>query len=527
MIHPGIEVSIDVEAGIAYITILEGEPYPSFRDVVDTLAENQIKYLINEEAINGALSRHLVGQKVAVAKARDGKAEVTISHDMMSALLIIHPAFGGKEVTVPDIRQMLVSQGIVHGVDYETVERAVEERIFEEPVVVASGENAVEGRDARIEYTFQMKTNMRPKEIEHDMVDFRELQCVFSVNKDAVLAVKTPAAPGQNGINVTGKPVVVKGVKDARFISGKGTRLSLDGLQILSDIAGQPVLKDRTIIVEPVLSVRGDVDYDTGNIDFAGSVFISGNIASGFSVRAGENIEIDGVVEDCHIEGGGDVLIKGGIQGRNKGVVKAGRNASALFVQYGVIEAGGDIVAAEVLHSTLSAGGNVFVSSGNGRILGGKVSAGNSIEAKVVGSETYVRTVLSVGFKPQEKGRLEDKKREKAAREISLGEIRKGLKVLEQRKEEGDLPEAKAVLYKQLISASEELTRIIDQLGDEIWTLEEGLEKSAKPEIRVSKVMHPNVAVTIGNLPFETKTELTFSTLRETKGQIEIVPYRS
>ena len=527
MIHPGIEVRIDAEAGVAYVTILEAEPYPSLEDVVDALAENHVKYLINEEAINRALNQHLVGQTVAVARARDGKAEITVSLDMMSARLVIHPPSGGREVTVPDIRQMLVGQGIVCGVDYEAIEETVEKHISEEPVLIASGKNAVEGRDARIEYTFEMKTNMRPKEIEHDMVDFRELQSVFSVNKDAVLAVKTPAAPGQNGINVTGKPVVVKGVKDARFIAGKGTRLSRDGLQILSDIAGQPVLKDRTIIVEPVLSVRGDVDYDTGNIDFAGSVFISGNIASGFSVRASENIEIGGVVEDCHIEAGGDVLIKGGIQGRNKGVVKAGRNASALFVQYGVIEAGGDIVAVEALHSTLSAGGNVFVSSGNGRILGGKVSAGNFIEAKVVGSETYVRTVLSVGFKPREKGRLEDKKREKAMRETSLGEIRKGLKVLEQRREEGDLPEAKAVLYEQLISASEELTRVIDQLGDEIWTLEEGLEKSAKPEIRVSKVMHPNVAVTIGSLPFETKTELTFSTLRETEGRIEIVPYRS
>jgi len=48
----------------------------------------------------------------------------------------------------------------------------------------------------------------------------------------------------------------------------------------------------------------------------------------------------------------------------------------------------------------------------------------------------------------------EDKKKEKAAREASLAEIRKGMKVLEQRKEEGDLPEAKADLYGRLIAAS-------------------------------------------------------------------------
>ena len=526
MSRPGMEVLKDAEAGVVYLTFTDTEHYPSFEDVIEALRENRIDFWIDEEAIKKALDGHVVGRKMPVGRARDGQVELSVSDDMMSASMTIRPAFGGRDVGEVDIRRMLVSSGIVNGVDYETIKKGIEDHIFDRPIVVASGGYAVDGRDAGIEYMFPMGKSIQPKEIDHDMVDFRELQAVFSVIRDEVLAVKTPARPGRNGTTVTGKRVVARAAKDTRFIAGKGTRFSPDGLQIIADVAGRPVLRDRTITVEPILFIKGDVDYDTGNIDFAGSVIITGNITSGFSVKASETIEIDGVVEECLIEAGGDVLIKGGIQGRNKGTVKAGGSASALFVQYGSVEAGGDIVATEVLHSTLSAGGNIHVSSGNGRILGGRMRAGRLIEAKVVGSDTYVRTALSVGFKPREIGRLEEKKNEKSARENSLGEIRKGLRVLEQRKAEGDFPDTKGVLYGQLLLASEELVRIIDQLGDEIGILEEGLEKAARPEVRVSRVMYPNVAVTIGNVPFETKTELMFSVLRESEGRIEITPYR-
>ena len=61
----------------------------------------------------------------------------------------------------------------------------------------------------------------------------------------------------------------------------------------------------------------------------------------------------------------------------------------------------------------LSGGRSILVSAGSGRILGGNANARNLIEAKVVGSETYVRTELRVGFKPIEKRRLKTRKNKK------------------------------------------------------------------------------------------------------------------
>jgi uncharacterized protein len=525
MIHPAIEVKLDEEAKTVSIIISDSEAYPALKDVIDALKENGISYWIEEGEINRALHEHQVGKPVIAARARDGKAEVTVSKDAMSAQLVLYPPYGGTPVSASDVRQLLAKQAIVFGIDDEAIERAVAGGVHDQRVLIASGKEPVEGRDASIHYMFSMNTSIRPKEIEFEKVDFRELQTVFSVRKDDVLAQKTPAARGENGATVTGKPIPVRSVKDIKLVAGKNTRFSDDGAQVISNVDGQPILRERTLTVEPVLEIKGDVDFDIGNLDFAGSLIIHGGVTSGFIVKATENIEISGVVEECRVEAGGNVLIKGGVQGGNKGIIRAGGNVSALFAQHVTVEAGMDILVGDALHSNLSAGDRVFVLTGKGRVLGGKVEAENLIEAKVIGSESNVRTELKVGYKPKEKKTLEDKKKEKIVRETSLIEVKKGLRVLEQQRGEGIVSEQKETLYHKLMSASDELALRIEELREEIGTLEESIEKGVKPEIKVSRVIYANVGVVIGNLSLETRNEITCSILKEEEGQIVTVPY--
>lgn len=53
-------------------------------------------------------------------------------------------------------------------------------------------------------------------------------------------------------------------------------------------IAGQPFLKETAVFIEPVYTIKGDIDYSVGNIDFKGSVRIGGNVVAGFSIKATE-----------------------------------------------------------------------------------------------------------------------------------------------------------------------------------------------------------------------------------------------
>ena len=76
------------------------------------------------------------------------------------------------------------------------------------------------------------------------------------------------------------------------------------------------------INVFPVYEVNGDVDYNTGNIDFVGTIVIRGNVRSGFKVKADGDIRIIGSVEGAELEAAGSIEISAGIIGQNKGLLK-------------------------------------------------------------------------------------------------------------------------------------------------------------------------------------------------------------
>ena len=62
--------------------------------------------------------------------------------------------------------------------------------------------------------------------------------------------------------------------------------------------------------------IKGNVDYDYGNIDFNGSVHITGSVLPGFTVKAKGDIVVDKNVEDAYLEAGGDINVKMGISGK-------------------------------------------------------------------------------------------------------------------------------------------------------------------------------------------------------------------
>ena len=68
----------------------------------------------------------------------------------------------------------------------------------------------------------------------------------------------------------------------------------------------------RKISVLNVYHVPGNVGYATGNIDFAGSVVIRGDIENGFVVKAEGDVTVGGNVEGGSIYADGNITIRGG-----------------------------------------------------------------------------------------------------------------------------------------------------------------------------------------------------------------------
>lgn len=525
--HPAIVAEINEKEKKAYITIKKTDRYPSCDDVVESLKAYGISYWIDEDTIRKELEKGNTDKPFVAAFAKDGKLEIRVEKHDKSAYFLLSPSYGGKEITLNDIQIKISEFGIVFGVDYDTINTAFSEKIYDKPVLFARCKEPVNGADGRIEYAFPLEFKMTPKEIDGNKIDYKDLQMIFSVCKGDIIARKIPPTPGEAGCTITGKTIPAKPGKDILLSAGRNAQLSEDSLSILSLIDGQPILKGNTVFVEPVLLVQDDVDYSIGNIDFKGSVKILGSVTSGFSVKATENIEIDGVVEDCFIEAGRDIHIKGGVLGAEKGSIIAGRDIHMSFVENCHIEAARNIFVGDVLNSQISAGDTIDVILGKGRVFGGKLNARNLVVTNILGSGAAEKTQVSVGFEPKTIEKLKNLKETLTKVKHTHDEIQKHIGTLEKLNTISVLPEEKEILYKRLVMTEEELRHQVEELKGKIEMIESTMTKAVQPLVKIRKTCYPNVRITIGRLVFDCFEEYNSAVFHEENNKIEVNVYEN
>lgn len=496
-------------------------------DIVRVIEKINSSYWIDMDAIQKNLEACSVGAPFVAAYAKDGEFRLSLEKNGMEASVILQKAYGGRQVTADDIKASLDKAGITYGVNSGTITNAILDQAYDLPVIIARGKEPVHGTDARVEYTFPTEFKVEPKLLDHDKIDYKDLQMIHSVEKGDILARKIPPTQGEAGFTITGRSLPAKTGKDMRLAAGRNSSVSQDGLTIISEIDGQPLLKGNTVFVEPVLVVQGDVNYATGNINFKGSVKILGGVFTGFSVKASESIEIEGVVEDCRIEAGRDINIKGGVLGANEGKIIAGQDTSLLFVENCYIEAGRNVYVGNALNSEISAGDTIDAIIGNGRIFGGKLSARNLITANILTVGATEKTQIIVGFEPKTTAKLKNLKETLAKTEYTFAEIQKHIKTLTELQQAGTLPDDKKILLPRLVVTEVELEHSIEELTGEISMLEATMSRSAQPTVKVRKTCHPNVQIRIGRLLFECTEEYHSAVFYEENNQIKVNVYES
>jgi uncharacterized protein (DUF342 family) len=521
---PNVTVTVDDEKMVAYATVSEEGPYPTVDELIAILQDSGVNYWIDDKLIRKELGRKVCDEPLAVAFARDAEVDIIIGDNERKAYLVLKPAYGGRDLTPEKIEEALAARGVVAGIDRGAIEEAVAEGKYNAKMLCAEAKEPVSGSDAEVYVNFRTSFETEPKEIDHDKVDFRELGCFASVIKGGVVARKRPATPGEPGITVTGKPIPAKPGRDILVGAGRNTHLSYDGTQVIADIDGHPVLKGKTFSVESVWEVAGDIDFSKGNIHFAGSVHITGNVISGFAVTATENIEIDGFVEGGTIEAGGNVVIKGGVQGRDTASIKAGGSVAMLFVEHARVGAGKDIVVGEVLHADLSAREKILVNFGKGQACGGSLRAGSLVAVRLLGSELGVPTKVVVGYDPEEKKRLESLKKERASLKESLAKTEGGLTVLEECKREGTFTSRREELCARLLAAREQLRGEMERVDSELAELEPTVREAVAPEVKIQDTLFPNTAICIKSASLLITEVWRHATFYEEEGQVKAMP---
>ena len=185
------------------------------------------------------------------------------------------------------------------------------------------------------------------------------------------------------------------------FLATNLTLDSSDPSLVISRFNGYLCSRGERLAVTGAMEIFGDASpATTGDIRSGGSIRIHGGVLNGVTVEAGGDVETLGLVEEASIRSAGNVLLKGGFAGGNRGKVFAGKNVYSTFVQFGTVEAEESIaVDGPVMNSDLSAGGKIIL-RGRASLVGGVARARELVSAPVVGSEGAAPTEISLGRNP-------------------------------------------------------------------------------------------------------------------------------
>lgn len=144
--------------------------------------------------------------------------------------------------------------------------------------------------------------------------DALKLNPLHTVPRGTLLATKTPVVPGVPGRTVTGEDLPARDPKDAPLAAGMGTvrELTEDGtLHLVAGVDGRPAVAGAMVIVEERITLTGDVDVSTGDVDVLASLIVTGSIEEGRVVRAKHDLEIVGGIDHADVEAGGSLTITG------------------------------------------------------------------------------------------------------------------------------------------------------------------------------------------------------------------------
>lgn len=458
--------------------------------------------------------------RAAQAPADFAGVNVEISPDKLTAYIRYDVRKGTRAPAPQIIRDALEQKGVVYGIDDAAIEKGTKSL---ETFAAAHGTPAVPGKDAYIDKKFDLSHKGRPKVVEYDRVDYKDMNLFVLAKAGQLLAVRVPQTQGQAGTNVLGKPIVARNGRPIPFTAGKNTEIREDD-KLYALIDGQIVEEGKRISIDPHLKISGNVGVATGNIDFVGSVEITGGVEAGFIVHASGDIQISGGVAGAEVVGR-NVFVSGGITGQGRGKIEAREDVRAAFVENGLIEADRDIYITDgALHSTLKAGKKIIMEDGRGLVTGGYLAAGEEIRAKCVGNQAYVATRLVVGVNPALQQQYQKSLHEYKADKLRLEQITNVLNTFS-KIDITLLPQNRIDQINALTRSQFPLAGKIKRTETMLRKLQDELAKMEGGKIRVQDILYPGVSVSVNSVLRNFHSEVRGCTLSVKEDEVEIGPY--
>jgi len=444
---------------------------------------------------------------------KDGKIQLlsplAFSKDKINAFYYVHPTKFGVYPSYREVHDILHVEKIVYPVSRERFEKQINSIDKEHPqlarVIVAEGKAPVNGYDEYYEplMSFEKKVG---KVLADGRIDYKEQDSIIQVQKNQEILQMIPGVKAEDGYDVFGD--VVSAEREDKVGLKRGENIVQSGFDesiFLAGIDGCLNISNNKVSVMPIAVIQGDVDLDSGNIQFNGTVRVTGSVKSGFKVQADNDIIVEGDVDNAQLISGGDITVKMGVVGKDGTRLVAKGSISAKFIQNAKVEAGKNVIVNDsIINCDILSYDKIEVTGKNGKIIGGKLVALYEIKAPIVGTQTETVTNLTVGRNFAVEEELNRKRGEiKIARDrideitttikMQFGEEifknpKEYIKILPSLKKQtclvllNDLGKANAALQKQL---------------EESWEIEARLKLEREPAVIVRGRIFPGSIVNV------------------------------
>lgn len=437
--------------------------------------------------------------------ADQNKTYVRVSGDQMEAFLYLTDPGEGISYSRKEIDALLNQNGVVMGILDEVLDDAIERGVYYREILVAKGQDPVDGVDGYYDYNFSRVIDKRPDAKADGTIDYWSISSIEHVKKDQVIATYVPAVQGLSGFTVKGKSLMPKRARELAPLKGKGFEKLDDDLTYISLLDGKIEVQGDKIVISEIYEISGDADLSTGNINFPGDVVIYGKVCTGVSIKVGGNLTVNGNVETAIIDVGKDIIFRSGMQGGYKAKVSAGGDITAKFIENTKVRAGGTIRAEVLMNTNVEYCEKLIVDGNKAAIIGGSVTALQGIYAGSIGNEAEIPTGISVGVSKDVYVRKEILIKKIEKNEINIKRIEVGIKQFQELMEKDPRIKKDDPRKAQLIRAKIQDNVILSQDRAELSKLESLIERGKNPYVRVSGYVYPRVSVSAESMVMTTK----------------------
>lgn len=322
-----------------------------------------------------------------------------VDEDKMKAY--VYAGKAAPPVSKEDLAAQLTMHKIIKGLDASVVSHLISGTIKDQLVVIANGQEAVNGTDGYYE-SFIGETDYGIRTQKDGSLDFTDAYLFQKVYAGQKLLVYHNATAGTDGFYIDGRKIRAVDGKERPRIRGRGFRLLEDSRTYLAEENGCAAFHENNLSVTKMLELE-TADNILGDVDYDGAVYIKGDVDGNIRIHAAADIVVEGFLGNATLESEGNILIKKGANGNGEAHVTATHVVLGRFFENADIHAE-QIISNYFFRCSLYADKKIEVKGTNGSIAGGTVYAGYGIGVSTVGNRNGIETFIRVGYDKDKEG---------------------------------------------------------------------------------------------------------------------------